>query len=58
MAQCFNCIVNRNKFVKNENELIFRVYVDTVNGDDIKVNLPYLSLNKELDYHMFLQILL
>lgn len=31
----------------NENELIFRVYVDTVQGDDIKVNLPYL-LVKEL----------
>ncbi len=31
----------------NENELIFRVYVDTANGDDIKVNLPYL-LVKEL----------
>ena len=31
----------------NENELIFRVYVDTCNGDDIKVNLPYL-LVKEL----------
>ncbi len=31
----------------NENELIFRVYVDTVHGDDIKVNLPYL-LVKEL----------
>ena len=31
----------------NENELIFRVYVDTAQGDDIKVNLPYL-LVKEL----------
>lgn len=31
----------------NENELILRVYVDTVHGDDIKVNLPYL-LVKEL----------
>lgn len=31
----------------NENELVFRVYVDTVQGDDIKVNLPYL-LVKEL----------
>lgn len=31
----------------NENELIFRVYVDTANGDDVKVNLPYL-LVKEL----------
>ncbi len=31
----------------NENELIFRVYVDTANGDDIKVNLPYV-LVKEL----------
>lgn len=31
----------------NENELIFRVYVDTANGDDIRVNLPYL-LVKEL----------
>lgn len=31
----------------NENELIFRVYVDTVHGDDVKVNLPYL-LVKEL----------
>ncbi len=31
----------------NENELVFRVYVDTANGDDIKVNLPYL-LVKEL----------
>ena len=31
----------------NENELVLRVYVDTANGDDIKVNLPYL-LVKEL----------
>ncbi len=31
----------------NETELIFRVYVDTVNGDDVKVNLPYI-LVKEL----------
>lgn len=31
----------------NETELIFRVYVDTVNGDTIKVNLPYV-LVKEL----------
>ena len=31
----------------NENELIFRVYVDTVNGDVVKVNLPYV-LVKEL----------
>ncbi len=31
----------------NENELVFRVYVDTANGDDIKVNLPYV-LVKEL----------
>ena len=31
----------------NENELVFRVYVDTVNGDTVKVNLPYL-LVKEL----------
>lgn len=31
----------------NENELVLRVYVDTVHGDDIKVNLPYL-LVKEL----------
>ena len=31
----------------NENELVLRVYVDTVHGDDIKVNLPYL-LAKEL----------
>ena len=31
----------------NENELIFRVYVDTVNGDTVKVNLPYV-LVKEL----------
>lgn len=31
----------------NENELVFRVYVDTVNGDVVKVNLPYL-LVKEL----------
>lgn len=31
----------------NENELVFRVYVDTVNGDIVKVNLPYL-LVKEL----------
>lgn len=31
----------------NENELVFRVYVDTANGDDVKVNLPYL-LVKEL----------
>lgn len=31
----------------NENELVFRVYVDTVNGDFVKVNLPYL-LVKEL----------
>ena len=31
----------------NETELIFRVYVDTVNGDTVKVNLPY-ALVKEL----------
>lgn len=31
----------------NENELVLRVYVDTVNGDVVKVNLPYL-LVKEL----------
>ena len=31
----------------NENELVFRVYVDTVNGDTVKVNLPYV-LVKEL----------
>ena len=31
----------------NENELVLRVYVDTIHGDDIKVNLPYL-LVKEL----------
>ena len=31
----------------NENELVLRVYVDTANGDDIKVNLPYI-LVKEL----------
>ncbi len=31
----------------NENELVLRVYVDTVHGDDVKVNLPYL-LVKEL----------
>lgn len=31
----------------NEKELVFRVYVDTVHGDDIKVNLPYI-LVKEL----------
>ena len=31
----------------NENELVFRVYVDTVNGDTVKVNLPYI-LVKEL----------
>ncbi len=31
----------------NEGELVLRVYVDTVQGDDIKVNLPYL-LVKEL----------
>lgn len=31
----------------NETELIFRVYVDTVNGDTVKVNLPYV-LVKEL----------
>lgn len=31
----------------NESELVLRVYVDTANGDDIKVNLPYL-LVKEL----------
>lgn len=31
----------------NENELVLRVYVDTSNGDDIKVNLPYI-LVKEL----------
>lgn len=31
----------------NENELVLRVYVDTAQGDDIKVNLPYL-LAKEL----------
>ncbi len=31
----------------DENELILRVYVDTCNGDDIKVNLPYLFV-KEL----------
>lgn len=30
----------------NENELIFRVYVDTANGDDIKVNLPYLLVKE------------
>lgn len=26
----------------NESELVLRVYVDTAQGDDIKVNLPYL----------------
>lgn len=31
----------------NENELVFRVYVATVNGDTVKVNLPY-ALVKEL----------
>lgn len=31
----------------NENELIFRVYVDTVHSDTVKVNLPYI-LVKEL----------
>lgn len=31
----------------NESELVLRVYVDTANGDDIKVNLPYI-LVKEL----------
>ena len=31
----------------NENELVLRVYVDTAQGDDIKVNLPYV-LVKEL----------
>ncbi len=31
----------------NESELVLRVYVDTAQGDDIKVNLPYL-LVKEL----------
>ncbi len=31
----------------DENELVLRVYVDTAQGDDIKVNLPYL-LVKEL----------
>ena len=31
----------------NENELVLRVYIDTAQGDDIKVNLPYL-LVKEL----------
>ncbi|MBQ4645062.1 MAG: helix-turn-helix transcriptional regulator [Clostridia bacterium] len=31
----------------NENELVLRVYVDTAQGDDIKVNHPYL-LVKEL----------
>lgn len=31
----------------NENDLVFRVYVDTVNGDIVKVNLPYV-LVKEL----------
>lgn len=31
----------------NENELVFRVYVDTINGDTVKVNLPYI-LVKEL----------
>lgn len=31
----------------NENELVFRVYVDTINGDTVKVNLPYV-LVKEL----------
>lgn len=31
----------------NENELVLRVYVDTVNGDTVKVNLPYV-LVKEL----------
>ncbi len=44
-------VESKVKFEKNvkinENELIFRVYVDTANGDDIKVNLPYL-LVKEL----------
>lgn len=25
----------------NENELVLRVYVDTVNGDEVKVTLPY-----------------
>ena len=31
----------------NENELVFRVYVDTIIGDTVKVNLPYI-LVKEL----------
>lgn len=31
----------------NENELVLRVYVDTVHGDTVKVNLPY-ALVKEL----------
>ena len=40
--------VNFEKTEKvNENDLVFRVYVDTVNGDIVKVNLPYV-LVKEL----------
>ncbi len=30
----------------NENELVLRVYVDTIHGDDIKVNLPYLLIKE------------
>lgn len=30
----------------NENELIFRVYVDTANGDTVKVNLPYVLVKE------------
>ncbi len=46
-----NDVKSNVKFEKaekvNENELVLRVYVDTAQGDDIKVNLPYL-LVKEL----------
>ena len=30
----------------NENELVLRVYVDTVNGDTVKVNLPYVLVKE------------
>ncbi len=44
-------IQSKVKYVKtekvNENELVLRVYVDTVNGDKVKITLPY-PLVKEL----------
>ena len=30
----------------NENDLAFRVYVDTINGDTVKVNLPYVLVKE------------